>query len=74
METSLVIYSKEKQHQSQRSPFNYGRYYIGGEGARGTHNVNTLISGNTNLGALGTEIDTDDTHGQRFNRRERKGE
>jgi hypothetical protein len=27
-----------------------------------THNVNTLVTGNTNLGALRTQIYTDDTH------------
>jgi hypothetical protein len=28
----------------------------------GTHNVNALVAGNTNLGALGTQIYTDDAH------------
>jgi hypothetical protein len=27
-----------------------------------THNVNALVTGNTNLGALRTQIYTDDTH------------
>lgn len=27
-----------------------------------THNINTLVTGNTDLGALGTEIYTDDRH------------
>jgi hypothetical protein len=27
-----------------------------------THNVNALVAGNTNLGALRTQIYTDDTH------------
>jgi len=72
LETSLVIYSKEKKSQVSAKSFQILRIWIWG--TRGTHNVNTLISGNTNLGALGTEIDTDDTHGQRFSRRKRKGE
>lgn len=33
-----------------------------GRGERVTHNINTLVTGNTDLGALGTEIYTDDRH------------
>ena len=33
-----------------------------GRGGRVTHNINTLVTGNTDLGALGTEIYTDDRH------------
>lgn len=40
---------------------------VGGE-IGNTHNVDTLISGDTNLGALGTKVNTHDTHGVRLRR------
>lgn len=36
-----------------------------GRGVGNTHNVDALISGNTDLGALSTKVNTHDTHGPR---------
>lgn len=46
----------------------------GTPGGGNTHNVDTLISGNTNLGALGTKVNTHNTHGVLFGRYMTEGE
>lgn len=46
---------------SARGPWAKENSKIGLRG-RNTHNVDTLVSGNANLGALGTEIYADNRH------------